>query len=344
MARFVFAGGGSSGHTLPSLRVADAVRAQGHEVIFIGSGNSIEQKLCEHFDIPFYAVSTGKFNRAKKVTALTAGFKTFRGVWEVYALMRWLKPAGLFSTGGFASVPVVVAARLSGVLRIFVHACDLSIGLGNRLCLPFAHRLTCTFAETAEIHGSKALFVGPIVAKELYGAPLERNNFKRRLVVYGGSQGAVAINDALRRSLKGLLTRYDILHVCGKGKLDPAFEGIVGYDQRDYVMDLVDHIRQADLAICRAGSSSLWELVLSGTPHLAVPLPLSVSRGDQIENCKYFEKLGATRWMNQSTFETADLPATLQKIEADADEIRAAMLRARPERPAIDVIQQALTA
>lgn len=344
MARFVFAGGGSSGHTLPSLRVADAVRAEGHEVVFIGSGNSIEQKLCAHFDIPFHSVTTGKFNRDRKVSAVTAGFKTFRGVWEAYALMRQLKPAGLFSTGGFASVPVVVAARLSGVPRILVHACDLSIGLGNRLCLPFAHRLTCTFTETAESYGDKALFVGPIVAAELYGAPLERENPKRRLVVYGGGQGAIAINNAVRRSLDRLLRRYDVLHACGTGKLDPAFEGIVGYEQREYVMDLVDHIRRADMAICRAGSSSLWELVLSGTPHLAVPLPLSVSRGDQIENCKYFEKLGVTRWLDQEVFETVDLSANLQKIEKDSDVIRAAMAGARPERPAIEVIQQTLAA
>jgi UDP-N-acetylglucosamine--N-acetylmuramyl-(pentapeptide) pyrophosphoryl-undecaprenol N-acetylglucosamine transferase len=339
----VFAGGGSSGHTLPSLRVADAMRAEGHEVFFVGSGNSIEQKLCEHFDIPFYAVTTGKYDRSRNVTVLTAGFKTLRGVWEACALMRRLKPSGLFSTGGFASVPVVVAARLSGVRRILVHACDLSIGLGNRLSLPFAHRLTCTFTETAKNYGSKALFVGPVVATELYGAPLERKNPKRRLVVYGGGQGSVVINDTLRSSLDRLLARYDILHACGTGKLDQAFEGIVGYEQREYVMDLVAHIRLADLAICRAGSNSLWELVLSGTPHLAVPLPLSVSRGDQVENCKYFEKLGATRWLDQEAFETADLSATLQKIEDDTDEIRAAMASTRPKRPAVDAIQQALT-
>jgi len=237
-----------------------------------------------------------------------------------------------------------VAARLSSVPRILVHACDLSIGLGNRLCLPFAHRLTCTFTETAENHGSKALFVGPIVAAELYGAPLERKNPKRLLVVYGGGQGAVAINDTVRRSLNELLVRYDILHACGTGKLDPGFEGIAGYDQREYVMDLVDHIRRADLAIGRAGSGSLWELVLSGTLHLAIPLPLGVSRGDQIENCKYFEKLGATRWLDQEVFDTADLSATLQKIEDDTDVIRAAMAGARPKASAVEVIQQALTA
>ena len=344
MARFVFAGGGSSGHTLPSLRVADALRTEGHEVIFVGSGNSIEQKLCEYFDIPFHAVTTGKFNRYNKITALTAGFKTIRGVWEARALMRRLKPAGLFSTGGFASVPVVVAARLSGVRCILVHACDLSIGLGNRLCLPFAHRLTCTFSETAERYGGKALFVGPIVDAKLYRIPLERKNPKRLLVVYGGGQGAVAINDTVRRSLDGLLERYDILHACGTGKLDQAFEGIAGYEQREYVMDLVDHIRRADMAICRAGSSSLWELVLSGTPHLAVPLPLSVSRGDQIENSKYFERLGTTKWLDQEFFETTDLSATLLEIEQDTDVIRSAMERARPERPAIEAIKQAMIA
>jgi UDP-N-acetylglucosamine--N-acetylmuramyl-(pentapeptide) pyrophosphoryl-undecaprenol N-acetylglucosamine transferase len=97
------------------------------------------------------------------------------------------------------------------------------------------------------------------------------------------------------------------------------------------------------MAICRAGSSSLWELILTRTPHLAVPLPASISRGDQLENCKYFEKRGVTRWMHQPDFVASDLPRVLNDILQQSPEITRRMAELAPRRPAVEIISDVLT-
>jgi UDP-N-acetylglucosamine--N-acetylmuramyl-(pentapeptide) pyrophosphoryl-undecaprenol N-acetylglucosamine transferase len=343
MATYIFAGGGSAGHALPSIRVAEAMRGHGHEVVFIGSHASIEERLCAHYGIPFHAVTTGKLNRARKRSVFSAAFRTLQGVLQARAILRRIRPDGVFSSGGFASVPVVLAARSLGVRRVITHACDLSLGLANRLCLPFSTHLTCTFADTCK-HFAKGRFAGPIVdpailAKDDDSAPRKG---KPQLLVYGGSLGAAAINDKLRRSLPEILPDFDVFHVCGPGKLDSSFDGLAGYEQHEYVMAFSDLLKASDIAICRAGSSSLWELVLTGTPHLAVPLPLTVSRGDQIESCKYFEKHGATRWMNQDIFLTAPLAPALRDLLDERNTIRAAMRAIAPKCPAAKTISSIL--
>ena len=339
MATYVFAGGGSAGHALPGLRIAETMRGQGHEAVFVGSRASIEERLFSHYGIPFHAVTTGKLNRARKLTVFVAAFRTLQGALQARAMLRRIRPDGVFSSGGFASLPVVLAARSLGVRPIVTHACDLGLGLANRMCLPFSTHLTCTFADTCKAFPN-GCFVGPIVdpailARDDEAAP---RNGKPRLLVYGGSLGAAAINDKLRRSLPELLPDFDVFHVCGQGRLDPGLDGLGGYEQHEYVMAFSDVLKASDIAICRGGSGSLWELVLTGTPHLAVPLPLSVSRGDQIENCRHFETLGTTRWMDQDTFLAAPLAPALRELWDERDTVRAAMRAVSPECPAVQTV------
>ena len=343
MATYIFAGGGSAGHALPSIRIAVTMRGHGHEAVFVGSRDSIEERLCTHHGIPFHAVATGRLSRARRLSVFDAAFRTLKGAFQARAVLRRIRPDGVFCSGGFASVPVVLAARSLGVRPIVTHACDLGLGLANRMCLPFATHLTCTFADTCKVF-PKGTFVGPIVDPEILardddGAP---RNGKPRLLVYGGSLGAATINDKLRRSLPELLPDFDVFHVCGPGRLDPGLDGLGGYEQHEYVMAFRDVLKASDIAICRGGSGSLWELVLTDTPHLAVPLPLSVSRGDQIENCRHFETLGATRWMDQDMFLATPLAPALRELWDGREAIRAAMRAIAPERPAAQTVSYIL--
>ena len=162
MATYIFAGGGSAGHALPGIRIAETMRGQGHKAVFVGSRASIEERLCAHHGIPFHAVATGRLSRARKTSVFGAAFRTLQGALQARAIMRRIRPDGVFSSGGFASVPVVLAARSLGVRRIVTHACDLGLGLANRMCLPFSTHLTCTFADTCKAF-PKGSFVGPIV-------------------------------------------------------------------------------------------------------------------------------------------------------------------------------------
>jgi len=343
MTKYVFAGGGTAGHVLPSVRVALHLRAQQAEIFYIGSANSFEESLCAHHKIPFHAVTTAKFDRSRKLSAVTAFAANVRGILQARRILRKIRPDGIFTSGGFASVPVVIAGRSLGLRRIIVHACDLSLGLANTLCLPFASRLSCTFEPTvAEKGRGKAFLAGPIVDSAALQAAPKPVKAKPQLLVYGGSQGSMVFNAKVRASLDALRARFDIVHVCGKGHIDPTLANLPGYRQYDYVMDFMDILKSSDIAICRAGSSSLWELILTRTPHLAVPLPASISRGDQLENCKYFETKGVTRWMPQPDFEAADLASVLSGILDQSGEITSRMAALAPKRPAVEIIADEL--
>jgi UDP-N-acetylglucosamine--N-acetylmuramyl-(pentapeptide) pyrophosphoryl-undecaprenol N-acetylglucosamine transferase len=344
MRKYVFAGGGSAGHALPSVRVALNLRAQRAEISYIGSANSIEETLCAHHGIPFQSVTTAKFDRSRKLSIITAFISNVRGTLQARRILRKARPNGVFASGGFASVPVVIAARSIGLRSIIVHACDLSLGLANTLCLPFSSRLSCTFEQTAAGKGKgKAFLAGPIVDAVLFEVAPKSVKAKPQLLVYGGSQGSVTLNAKVRGSLDALRPHFDIVHVCGKGNVDPALVNLPGYHQYEYVMDFMDVLKSSDIAICRAGSSSLWELILTRTPHLAIPLPASISRGDQLENCKYFEEKGVTRWMHQPAFEASDLDQVLVGILEQSAEITSRMAALAPKRPAVDIISDVLT-
>lgn len=344
MSKYVFAGGGTAGHVLPSVRVALHLRARQAEISYIGSANSFEESLCSHHGIPFQSVTTAKFDRSRKLSVVTAFVSNIRGILQARRILRKIRPDGIFTSGGFASVPVVIAGRSLGLHSIIVHACDLSLGLANTLCLPFASRLSCTFEQTVSEKGhGKAFLAGPIVDSALLQVAPKSVKAKPQLLVYGGSQGSMVFNTKVRASLDALRARFDVVHVCGKGNIDSTLANLPGYRQYDYVMDFMDVLKSSDIAICRAGSNSLWELILTRTPHLAVPLPASISRGDQLENCKYFEKKGVTRWMPQPDFEASDLASVLAGILDQSAEITSRMAALAPKRPAVEIIADELT-
>ncbi|MGR6431041.1 UDP-N-acetylglucosamine--N-acetylmuramyl-(pentapeptide) pyrophosphoryl-undecaprenol N-acetylglucosamine transferase [Rhizobium sp. PAMB 3174] len=341
MAKFVFAGGGSAGHALPSIRVALEMRARGADIFYIGSENSIEMTLCKRHDIEFFAVKTAKFDRSRKLSAVGTIGANITGILSVRSILRQLDVDGVFASGGFASVPVVIGAKTSGIKKILIHACDLTLGLANNICLPFASELSCTFEQTKAI-SRKAFFSGPIVDRKLL---MNRPNLvqgKPVLLVYGGSQGSQAINSKIRRDIHIILKKFDIIHLCGRGNLDASLENTPGYEQYEYVFDFPEILMRSHLAISRAGSNSLWELILTRTPHLAVPIPKSVSRGDQHENCKYFASKGVTTWLEQEEFLKSNLPERLIEILLSSDTIVDHMVAMTPDKPAVSRIAEIL--
>ncbi|WMO14850.1 UDP-N-acetylglucosamine--N-acetylmuramyl-(pentapeptide) pyrophosphoryl-undecaprenol N-acetylglucosamine transferase [Pseudoalteromonas piscicida] len=341
MTKIVFAGGGSAGHALPSIRVALEIKKRGYGVCYLGADNSIEKSLCEQYDIEFYPIKTAKFNRSKKLSVLSAVISNFIGIFQAIRALRLLNVVGVFASGGFASFPVVVAARLIGIKRIIIHACDLSIGLSNKLCLPFSSDISCTFESTTAI-SRKAFHSGPIVDARILNICKNVRNKKPTLLLYGGSLGAQVLNKKIRDDLEHLLPSFNIIHICGKGNFNEAYHDISGYEQYEYVFDFADILAQVDVAICRAGSNSLWELVLTRTPHLAVPIPMTIGRGDQQENCQYFASKGVTHWIEQNEFIEANLNETVLNILAKSAVVMKKMKELTPEKSAVSNLAERL--
>ncbi len=338
--RIVLTGGGTAGHVTPHLSLIPRLRDKGYEIHYIGTENGIEHQMIAKFpDITYHAVKSGKLRRYFSLQNFTDPFRVICGAFQSVALMRRLKPDVCFSKGGFVSVPVVIGAWLCGVPAV-CHESDLTPGLANRICAKFATRVATTFPECAQALGKKGVLTGTPLRPELFkgsrAAGLALAGFdgqKPVLLMTGGSLGAQSVNKCLREALCNLLSRFDVLHLCGKGNLDESLLGLKGYCQKEFLSDeMPDALAVADVVLSRAGSNTLSELLALHKPMLLVPYPREASRGDQIENARSYARQGLARVLMQEDMTPRALTDALFGLLDD----RAAMLKALEDYPAKD--------
>lgn len=298
--KIVLTGGGTAGHVTPNIALLPYLKESGFEISYIGSYDGIEKKLITDFDIPYYGIATGKFRRYLDIKNLTDPFRVIKGFSEARKYLKKIKPDVIFSKGGFVSVPVVRAAA-SLHIPCIIHESDMTPGLANKLCIPVAKKVCCNFPETLSmLPKDKAVLTGSPIRDELTKgdklAALDMCKFtanKPIIMVIGGSLGAASINKAVRDALPKLLDDFQIVHICGKDKIDNMLLHKEGYIQFEYVKsELKDLFAMADLVISRAGANSICELLALKKPNLLIPLSANSSRGDQILNAKSFESQG----------------------------------------------------
>ena len=300
MKRIVFTGGGTAGHVTPNIALFPKLKNMGYDIHYIGSYEGIEKRLIEDYRIPYYGIATGKFRRYFDLKNFSDPFRVIKGYLEAKKILKTLKPDVLFSKGGFVGVPVVRAAAALKIPCI-IHESDMTPGLANSLCIPIAKKVCCNFPETIQsLPAEKAVLTGSPIRAELGKGSKERglelcgfHASKPVIMVIGGSLGAAGINKLIREALPKLLEDFQIVHVCGKEKIDNLLLNTKGYKQFEYVKeDLKDLFAMADIVVSRAGANAICELLALKKPSLLIPLPANASRGDQILNAKSFESQG----------------------------------------------------
>ena len=325
MKHIVLTGGGTAGHVTPNIALIPLLREKGYEISYIGSYEGIERKLIEEMDIPYYAISTGKLRRYRSLKNLSDPFRVVKGISEAHSLMKKLKPDIVFSKGGFVSVPVVLAAKRCKIPAI-LHESDMTPGLANKICIPSAVKICCNFPETLEsLPADKAVVTGTPIRKELSeGDPEAAKAFcgfhadKPVIMIIGGSLGASPVNAAVRQVLPQLLKDFQIVHLCGHGKLDESLEGTEGYAQFEYIKkELADLFALADIIISRAGANSICEISSLAKPNLLIPLSANASRGDQILNARSFEKQGYSMVLEEENLNDETLIAAIHTLYDD---------------------------
>jgi len=298
--KIVLTGGGTAGHVTPNIALLPRLNELGYEVSYIGSYDGIEKRLITDFDIPYYGIATGKFRRYLDIKNLTDPFRVIKGYSEARKHLKKIRPDVVFSKGGFVSVPVVRAAA-SLKIPCIIHESDMTPGLANKICIPCAEKICCNFPETVSmLPAEKAVLTGSPIREELAKgdklAALDMCGFtanKPVILVIGGSLGAASVNVAVREALPTLLQDFQVVHICGKEKIDNMLLHTEGYIQFEYVKaELKDLFALADVVISRAGANSICELLALKKPNLLVPLSAKSSRGDQILNAKSFESQG----------------------------------------------------
>ena len=300
MKHIVLTGGGTAGHVTPNIALIPKLKEAGYKISYIGSYDGMERKLIEDLGIPYYGISSGKLRRYFDPKNFSDPFRVVKGYFEAKKLLKKLKPNVVFSKGGFVSVPVVLAAKACKVPAL-IHESDMTPGLANKLCIPSAAKVCCNFPETVQyLPQQKAVLTGSPIRKELLqGNKLAGLNLchfnteKPVILVVGGSTGAVKVNNAVRAILPELLKDFQVVHLCGKGKMDESLNGTKGYVQFEYIKEeLRDLMAAADIMISRAGANAICEILALRKPNILIPLSAQASRGDQILNAASFEKQG----------------------------------------------------
>ena len=345
MKHIVLTGGGTAGHVTPNIALMGRLKEQGYQISYIGSYNGIEKTLIEELGIPYYGISSGKLRRYFDLKNFTDPFRVLKGFSEARKLLKQLKPDVVFSKGGFVTVPVVVAA---GRLKIpaIIHESDMTPGLANKLCIPSAVKVCCNFPETkGHLPEGKAVVTGTPIRPELLQGDADKGRAftgftseKPVIMIIGGSLGAQAVNDAVRRILPELLKDFQVVHLCGKGKRDDSKNDLKGYVQYEYIeSELADLFAMADIVISRAGANAICELQALKKPNLLIPLSANASRGDQILNARSFEKQGFSMVLEEEAITDDVLLKAVHDLYDHRETYRAAMENA-PGQDSISVI------
>ena len=312
MKKIVLTGGGTAGHVTPNIALLPSLQEAGYEITYVGSYDGIEKRLIADFDIPYVGISTGKFRRYLDPKNLTDPFRVMKGFVQAKKFLKEYQPDVLFSKGGFVSVPVVRAAA-SLHIPCIIHESDMTPGLANKLCIPVAKNVCCNFPETLKLlPENKAVLTGSPIREELSRgdrlAGLNMCGFtanKPVIMVIGGSLGAANVNKAVREALPGLLEDFQVVHLCGKDKMDNLLLTTPGYKQFEYIKaELKDLFAMSDLMISRAGANSICEILALRKPNILIPLSAAASRGDQILNAKSFEAQGFSIVINEDDLTT----------------------------------------
>lgn len=343
--KIVLTGGGTAGHVTPNLALIPGLKERGYEVSYIGSHDGIERSLIEDAGVPYYGISSGKLRRYFDLKNISDPFKVLKGIGDAARILRKIKPDIIFSKGGFVAVPVVFAAKMRKI-PVIIHESDMSPGLANKLCIPSAVKVCCNFPETlSALPEGKAIVTGSPIRSELFNGDADKaRSFcgfadkKPVLLSIGGSMGAVAINEMLRSILPNLLVDFNVVHLCGKGRVDNSLAGLAGYVQYEYISkELPDLFALADVVISRAGANAICELNALAKPNLLIPLPSDASRGDQLQNAESFEKQGYSMVLQQESMTQETLLAAIKALYAKRDVYIQAMQESR-QRDAVGTI------
>lgn len=332
--KIIMTGGGSAGHVTPNLALIPKLLDLGYEVQYIGTKDGIEKNIIQEENIKYHTISSGKLRRYFDIKNFSDPFKVLKGIIQSVGIIKREKPNIVFSKGGFVTVPVVIASHLCKV-PVIAHESDITPGLANRLAAPYCTKVCVTFPESIKnIKGNKGVLTGTPIRKELLEGSRIRGlklcNFghlnKPVIFIIGGSLGSKVINDTVRKCIDSILSKYNIIHICGKGNLEESLKGKKGYKQFEYVSDgLSDLMNAADLVISRAGANVIFELLALRKPNILIPLSKKSSRGDQILNAASFKKHGYSIVIDEESLDGELLIKKLDELNRDKEKYIKAM-------------------
>jgi UDP-N-acetylglucosamine--N-acetylmuramyl-(pentapeptide) pyrophosphoryl-undecaprenol N-acetylglucosamine transferase len=332
-ARILIMAGGTGGHVFPALAVAHYLTERGHQVSWLGTQRGMEAELVPANGFEIDTISIAGLRGNGLLGWLAAPLRISRAIIQALGVMRRRRPQAVLGMGGFVTGPGGVAARLSG-RPLLIHEQNAIAGLTNRLLSRIANRVLEAFPKT--FSGLKVSHTGNPVRSDIAALASPEQRFTgregpMRLLVVGGSLGALALNEMIPQALATMPKeqRPEVHHQCGKRHFDvtsAAYEkaGVDG-EVMPFIDDMAAQYEWADLVICRAGALTVSELALAGVASILVPYPYAVDDHQTANGCFLVEQ-GAAQLVQQRDLTAESLAEMLNGFCGDLVEGRKQLL------------------
>ena len=343
--KICFTGGGTGGHIYPGLAVLDELRVKFQEnnislyTIWIGCSKGMDKNIVSKAkDMKnqpcvnkFYGIPSGKLRRYFSLKNISDIFKIIGGFFTSLIIMVKEKPAVLFSKGGFVSVPPCLAAKILKI-PVYTHECDFTLGLANKINLKSASKMFVSYEETKNLLSQndkkKVIVSGNPVRPVFYNADIQqgfnflgiKNKSKPILLVVGGSSGARQINQLVYDNIDFLCENFIVVHQTGlvnttQEKSQELVQNYSDYHPYDFIYEQMPNVVAAsDIVMGRAGANSIWEAAVLLKPMLLIPLCGHGTRGDQVDNAKFFEEKKAAKVLIGQEVSKERLVASLKEL------------------------------
>jgi len=335
IATYVIAAGGTGGHILPGIALGREVAARrpAARVVFVGTGRGLEARLVPAAGFRLETVRASGFAGKGPLARIAALVRLPLGFREARRLLRRLSPRAVAGVGGYASVPVILAARSLSIPTL-IHESNALPGIANRFLSRLATR-TAVGLEAANARLPRpGVVTGNPVRPEFFLAPsLDPGRPRRRLLVFGGSQGSAALNRALAEAAPLLSAEgLEVIHQTGEKWLETVREAYGelprGWSLAPFLENLDREMSWCDLAVCRAGAMTLSELAAAGRPAVLVPLASS-THGHQLQNARAFAEAGAAVILEEKDLTGRSLAEAAKRLLADPGRLAGMGQRAR---------------
>lgn len=335
--RIVIGAGGTAGHVVPALAVADALRAEGAQAVFVG-GERAERELVPDAGYELRALRVEPLARKHPARAARAALIDAAAVGAASRLVGELRPAAVLGAGGYVAGPVGLSAALRRVPLVLIEA-DSHLGVTNRLLAPLARRVCLAFPIEGR-HGPRYRVTGRPVPSPATDRAAARARFgispdETCVLVFGGSQGARSINHAAIDAFAG--ARFRVLHAAGERDLPDLVAPGPHYDLRGYISDFGQALLASDLVVARSGGS-VFEIAAHGRPMVLVPYPFATA-DHQARNAWFIERAGAAIVIPDSDLTAPRLAQEVGRLLGDRGRL-AAMTRASAELARPDAARQ----
>ncbi len=341
--RAILAGGGTGGHVIPALAIAQELKnGYSAEVMFIGTQRGIETRLVPKAGFDLRLIEVGALNRVSAATRMKTMLDLPKAIAASRAIIRKFRPDVMIGVGGYASGPAMLAAKLCRVPTVIFEP-NIYPGFANRMVARFASAAAVHFKETCK-YFRQCTVTGVPVRQAFFELATKRPEGRKNLLVFGGSQGARAINSAIVGSLPGLYQAVPglrIIHQTGEKEYESVARAYLDANFAAEVSPFIDDMPRAfaesDLIICRSGASTVAEITAAAKPAIFVPLPTAAD-DHQTKNAQALVDAGAARMVTQARLTPERLVEQVSALFADSGQLemmsQAALSLAHPNAAA----------